>query len=115
MEAMRVLGDELPNIEVSISCAGRLRGKLDLAFMRPEAQAPDLECRVVAMPSDHRLASHDTIALRDIAGETFIGTLNTGPALRKVIEEYLEHRPAGACPRPLKWSDPPIWIVRRNP
>ena len=74
-----------------------VRGKLDLAFMRPEAQMPDLEYRlvvkelfIVAMPSDHRLASQDTIALQDIAGETFIGMSNTAPALRAVIEEYLE-------------------------
>ena len=103
-EAMRILRDELPNIEVSVSsqyspnlAQGLLRGKLDLAFMRPEAQMPDLVYRVVvkeplivAMPSDHRLASQDTIALQDIAGETFIGMSNTAPALRVVIEEYLE-------------------------
>jgi len=103
-EAMRILRDELPNIEVSVSsqyspdlAQGLLRGKLDLAFMRPEAQMPDLEYRVVvkeplivAIPSDHRLASQDTIALQDIAGETFIGMSNTAPALRAVIEEYLE-------------------------
>ena len=103
-EAMRILRDELPNIEVNISsqyspdlAQGLLRGKLDLAFMRPEAQMPDLEYRVVvketlivAMPSDHRLASRDTIALQDIAGETFIGISNTAPTLRVVIETYLE-------------------------
>jgi LysR family transcriptional regulator, hca operon transcriptional activator len=103
-EVMRMLRDELPNIEVSVSSQyspdlahGLMRGKLDLAFMRPEAQMPDLEYRVVVkeplivvMPSDHRLASHDTIALADIAGETFIGMSNTAPALRVVIEEYLE-------------------------
>jgi LysR family transcriptional regulator, hca operon transcriptional activator len=72
-EAMRILRDELPNIEVSVFsqyspdlAQGLLRGKLDLAFMRPEAQMPDLEYRVVvkeplivAMPSDHRLASQE--------------------------------------------------------
>jgi LysR family hca operon transcriptional activator len=74
-----------------------MSAKLDLAFMRPEAQMPELEYRVVvreplivAMPSDHRLASHDSVALQDIAGETFIGMSNTAPALRMVIEEYLE-------------------------
>jgi LysR family hca operon transcriptional activator len=101
---MRILRDQLPTIEVSVSsryspdlAQGLLRGKLDLAFMRPEAQMPDLEYRVVvkeplivAMPSNHRLASQDTIALQDIAGETFIGMSNTAPALRVVIEEYLE-------------------------
>jgi LysR family hca operon transcriptional activator len=103
-EAMRILRDELPNIEVSVCsqyspdlAQGLLRGKLDLAFMRPETQMPDLEYRVVvkerlivAMPSDHRLASQDTIALQDIAAETFIGMSNTAPALRVVIEQYLE-------------------------
>ena len=103
-EAMRILRDELPNINVSVSsqyspdlAQGLLRGKLDLAFMRPEAQMPDLEYRVVvkeplivAMPSDHRLASQGAIALQDIAGETFIGMSNTAPVFRAVIEEYLE-------------------------
>ena len=103
-EAMRILGDELPAIEVSVSsqyspdlAQGLLRGKLDLAFMRPEPQMPDLEYRVVveeplivAMPSDHRLASREKVELRDIAGETFIGMSSTAPALQMVIEEYLE-------------------------
>jgi LysR family hca operon transcriptional activator len=103
-EAMRILRDELPNIEVSVSsqyspdlAQGLLRGKLDLAFMRPEPQMSDLDYKVVvqeplivAMPSDHRLASQDTIAIQDIAGETFIGMSNTAPTLRVVIEEHLK-------------------------
>src|SRR6516165_10183250 len=76
-EVMRTLRDELPNIEVSVSSQyspdlahGLMRGKLDLAFMRPEAQMPELEYRfvvkeplLVAVPSDHRLASQHTVAL----------------------------------------------------
>jgi LysR family transcriptional regulator, hca operon transcriptional activator len=103
-EAMHILRDELPNIEVSVSsqyspdlAQGLLRGKLDLAFMRPEPQMSDLDYKVVvqeplivAMPSDHRLASQDTIAIQDIAGETFIGMSNTAPTLRVVIEEHLK-------------------------
>jgi LysR family transcriptional regulator, hca operon transcriptional activator len=103
-EAMRILRDELPNIEVSLSsqyspdlAQALLRGKLDLAFMRPEAQMPDLDYKVilkeplvVALPSDHRLASQDAIALQDIAGETFIGMSNTAPTLRAIIDDYLE-------------------------
>jgi LysR family hca operon transcriptional activator len=65
--------------------------------MRPEAQMPDLEYRIVkkeplivALPSDHRLASQDVIALQDIAGETFIGMSNTAPTLRQIIDDYLE-------------------------
>jgi LysR family transcriptional regulator, hca operon transcriptional activator len=103
-EAMRILRDELPNIEVTVSsqyspdlAEALLRGKLDLAFMRPEAQMPDLDYKVivkepliVALPSDHRLASQDAIALQDIAGETFIGMSNTAPTLRVIIDQYLE-------------------------
>src|SRR6202140_2700702 len=103
-EAMRILRDELPNIEVSVSsqyspdlAQALLRGKLDLAFMRPEAQMPDLDYRVVvkeplvvAMPSDHRLASQNAVALQDIAGEIFIGMSNTAPTLRVIIDQYLE-------------------------
>jgi LysR family hca operon transcriptional activator len=103
-QVMRVLREELPNIEVSISsqtspdlAQALLRGKLDLAFMRPEAQMPDLdytvivkEPLVVAMPSDHRLASQTAVALQDIAGELFIGMSNTAPTLKAVIDNYLE-------------------------
>jgi LysR family hca operon transcriptional activator len=46
-EAMRILHDELPNIQVTISSQyspdladALLRGKLDVAFMRPEARRP---------------------------------------------------------------------------
>src|SRR3984893_4898072 len=103
-EAMRILHDELPTIEVSVSsqyspdlAQALLRGKLDLAFMRPEAQMPDLdytvilkEPLVVAMPSDHRLASQNAVALQDIAGEIFIGMSNTAPTLQVVIDDYLK-------------------------
>lgn len=103
-EAMRILRDELPNIEVSISsqyspdlAQALLRGKLDLAFMRPEAEMPDLDYTVivkepliVVMPSDHRLASQNAIALQDIAVEIFIGMSNTAPTLQVVIDDYLK-------------------------
>jgi LysR family hca operon transcriptional activator len=103
-ETMRILQNELPNIEVSVSsqyspdlAQALLRGKLDLAFMRPEAHMPDLDYKVVvkeplivAMPSDHRLASQDTVALQEIAGEIFIGMSNTAPTLQVIIDEYLE-------------------------
>jgi LysR family hca operon transcriptional activator len=74
-----------------------MRGKLDVAFMRPEAQAPDLVYRlamkeplVAVLPSDHRLASREAIDTREIVGETFISVSNTAPALRVVIDDYLK-------------------------
>src|SRR3954451_18905468 len=65
-EAMHVLRDELPNIDVTVSSdySPRLaddlrRGKLDLAFLRPEPEMPDLDYKivmkeplVVVLPSD---------------------------------------------------------------
>ncbi len=103
-EAIRLLRDELPNVEITISSqyspdlAGALvRGKLDVAFLRPETQATNLVFKlvtkeplvVVLLPSDHRLASHEAINPQDIAGETFISVSNTAPVLRVVIDDYL--------------------------
>ena len=72
-----------------------MRGKLDVAFLRPETQAADLvfklvtkEPLVVVLPSDHRLTSHEAINPQDIVGETFIGVSNTAPVTRGVINDY---------------------------
>jgi LysR family transcriptional regulator, hca operon transcriptional activator len=111
-EAMRILHDELPNMEVTVSSQyspqladALTRGKLDVAFMRPEAQTPDLAYRLVTkeplvavLPSDHRLAACDAIDLHDIVGETFVGVSNTAPALRVVINDYLERSSLGIRP-----------------
>jgi LysR family transcriptional regulator, hca operon transcriptional activator len=103
-EAMRILRDELPNIEVTVSsrhspdlAACLMRGRLDLAFLRREPNVTDLTYRtitkeplLVVLPSDHRLASHETISVQEIIGETFISVSNTAPVLRVVIDEYLK-------------------------
>jgi LysR family transcriptional regulator, hca operon transcriptional activator len=103
-EAMRILHDELPNIEVTVSSQyspdladALMRGRLDAAFMRPEEQAGDLAYRrvsteplIVVFPSDHRLASREAVELREIVGETFIIPSNTAPTLRVVIDDYLK-------------------------
>ena len=54
-EAMRILHDELPNIEITVSSQyspdladALMRGRLDAAFMRPEEQADELVYRRVA-------------------------------------------------------------------
>jgi LysR family hca operon transcriptional activator len=111
-EAMRILHDELPNLQVTISSQyspdladALVRGKLDVAFMRPEAQAPDLifkvvtrEPLVVILPSDHRLAAFEAIDPHDVAGETFISVSQTAPVLRVVIDDYLERLNLGIKP-----------------
>ena len=111
-EAMRILHDELPNIEVTVSshyspdlADALMRGRLDAAFMRPEARAGELVYRrvtteplVVVFPSDHRLASHDVVDPREIMGETFIIPSNTAPTLRIVIDDYLKRSGLGINP-----------------
>ena len=101
--AMHVLREELPKIEVTISSKhspqladGLATGKLDAAFLRPEERYPDLvykvlirEPLIVVLPSDHRLASRETIRLQDLAGETFIGMADQAPVLRSIIEDYI--------------------------
>jgi len=102
--AMRILQDELPNIEVKLSsdysprlADALMRGRLDAAFMRPEPHAGSLVYRrvridplIVVFPSDHRLAARNAIRLREIRGEPFIKPSKTAPTLRKVIEDCLK-------------------------
>src|SRR2546430_16757258 len=79
-EAIRLLRDELPTIEITVSSQyspdladALVRGKLDAAFLRRETGATDLMFRVVAtepfvvvLPSDHRLASYEAINPHDM-------------------------------------------------
>jgi LysR family transcriptional regulator, hca operon transcriptional activator len=102
-EAIRLLRDELPNIEITVSSQyspdladALVRGKLDVAFLRRETRATDLMFKVVAtepfvvvLPSDHRLASNEAINPHDMVGETFIAVSNTAPVGRKVVDDYL--------------------------
>ncbi len=103
-EALRILRDELPNIDVMISSQysplladGLSKGKIDAAFLRQEEEAPDLAFRplvkeplIVVMPSDHRLASLQAISPKDLVGETFVTVSKTAPVLRGVIDNYLK-------------------------
>ena len=102
--AMNILKDELPNIDVTISSDSSprladalMRGKLDAAFLRPEPNMPDLEYRVVTkeplvvvMPSDHRFAARQAVAVEELASEIFIGMSKTAPTLQVIIDEYLK-------------------------
>ncbi len=112
-KAMRLLRDELPNIDVTVSSQyspdladALMRGKLDIAFLRREAKAADLVYQVIAkeplvvfLPSDHRLASSEVIYPKEIAGETFLSVSNTAPALRTVIDNYLKRSGIDAKPQ----------------
>jgi len=116
-EAMHILRDELPHIDVSVSSEyspvladALTRGRLDLAFMRREANAPDLLFRTVlqetlmaVLPSDHPLAPRDSIELREIADEPFVTVSDTAPALRAVIDDYV--RQSGIAITPTHEAD----------
>jgi LysR family hca operon transcriptional activator len=116
-EAMHILRDELPNIDVTIASEyspvladGLMRGRLDLAFMRREANAADLLFRTVTqeplvtvLPSDHRFASEDSVEVREIADAPFINVSGTAPALRIVIDEYI--RQTGLAIKPAHEAD----------
>ncbi len=103
-EALRILRDELPNIDVMISSQysplladGLSKGKIDAAFLRRERGVPGLAFRllvteplVVILPSDHRLATFKAISPGDLVGETFVIVSDTAPVLRAVIDNYLK-------------------------
>jgi LysR family hca operon transcriptional activator len=101
-EVLRILREEVPSIEITLSSqsspdlAGALmRGKVDVAFLRREAQAPGLAFRflikeplVAVLPTGHRLAARKTIRPQDIAGETYIAPTRVAPVLKAVIDSY---------------------------
>jgi LysR family hca operon transcriptional activator len=103
-EALRILRDELPNVDVMISSQyspllanGLSKGKIDAAFLRREKGVPGLAYRVlvkeplvVILQSDHRLAALKAISPRDLADETFVIVSDTAPVLRAVIDDYLK-------------------------
>src|SRR5258708_4433728 len=99
---MKVLREELLNIEVTVSSGyspdlaeALVRGRLDVAFLRAEPGF-DLEYRIVSkeklivlMPSDHRLTARTTIHPAELADGTFITATNRAAVLHDVIERYL--------------------------
>jgi len=102
-EALQILHDELPNIDVMISsqyspllASALVKGTVDAAFLRRERGVAGLAFRllvkeplVVVLPRDHRLAALKAISPRDLAGETFVTVSNTAPVLRVIIDNYL--------------------------
>jgi LysR family hca operon transcriptional activator len=101
-ETLRILREEEPGIEITLSSqsspelAGALmRGKVDVAFLRREAQAPGIafkflikEPLVAVLPAGHRLAARKELRLQDIAGETYITPTRAAPVLKSIIDAY---------------------------
>jgi LysR family transcriptional regulator, hca operon transcriptional activator len=111
-EALRILRDELPNIDVMISSQysplladGLSKGKIDAAFLRRERGVPGLGFRllvkeplVVILPADHHLAALKSISPRDLVRETFVAVSDTAPVLRGVIDNYLKRSGVNITP-----------------
>jgi LysR family hca operon transcriptional activator len=100
---MGILRNELPSTEVVISsqyspdlAAALMRGKIDLAFLRPEKGTPGIAYKllrkdplIVLMAADHPLAAREAIDPQDIVGQTLVGVPNTNaPILREVTDRY---------------------------
>jgi LysR family hca operon transcriptional activator len=111
-EALRILRDELPNIDVMISSQssplladGLSQGKIDAAFLRREKGVPGLAFRLlvkeplmVILSSDHHLAALKSLSPRDLVGETFVAVSHTAPVLRKIIDNYLKRSGVNITP-----------------
>jgi LysR family hca operon transcriptional activator len=103
-EALRILREQLPNVDVMISSQysplladGLAKGKIDAAFLRRERGVPELAFRplvkeplMVVLPSAHRLAALKFIGPKDLVGEPFVTVSSTAPVLRVVIDNYLK-------------------------
>jgi LysR family hca operon transcriptional activator len=102
---MGILRAELPSTEVVIHsqdspdlAAGLIRGKIDLAFLRPEKQAPGLKFTllrkdplIVLMPRDHALTARNSIRPQDLAGQTFISVSPVrAPTAWTAIDDYIK-------------------------
>jgi len=110
--AIGVLRDVLPDVDVTISsqtspdlAAALMQGKVDVAFMRREADMPDLafvtlakDPLVVVLPSDHRLAMRDAVSLEDLVGDPFIIVAQNAPTLRALIDDCLAQSGLGITP-----------------
>jgi LysR family hca operon transcriptional activator len=110
--ATRILGDELPNIEIRVSSGFSVtlaedlkQGRVDIAFLRHEPD-PDLAFKLVLkeplvaiLPRDHRLAARKTFDPRNLEGETFIGISDIPRVLRDAVNGYLKRSGVQVAPR----------------
>ena len=99
---LRILREEWPGAEITLSsqaspdlAEGLTRGKLDIAFLRREANTGDLSFKLLAkepliavLPAGHRLTTRKKIRPQDLARETYVGAARISPVLKAVIHDY---------------------------
>lgn len=99
---LRIIREEAPEVEITLCSLSSpelalalMRGKLDMAFLRPEKQSLGLSFKLLAkepliavLPAGHRLASYKKIRLQHIAREIYVSSARTSPVLQTVIHEY---------------------------
>ncbi|AXF02394.1 LysR substrate-binding domain-containing protein [Paraburkholderia hospita] len=100
--ALRILREEAPEAEITLCSQSSpelalrlMRGKLDVAFLRPETQTSGLSFKFLAkepliavLPADHRLTSRKKIRPQDLAREIYVSSARMSPVLKSVIEDY---------------------------
>lgn len=99
---LRILREEEPEVEVTLCSQSSpelalalARGKLDIAFLRPEKQNGGVTFKLLAkepliavLPADHRLASRKRIRPQDLVREIYVSSARTSPVLHAVIQGY---------------------------
>jgi len=99
---LRILREEAPDAEITLCsqsspelALGLMRGKLDVAFLRPERQTVGLSFKVLAkepliavLPADHRLTSRKKMRPQDLASQIYVSSSRTSPVLESVIQHY---------------------------
>lgn len=100
--ALRIIREEAPEVEITLCSQSSpdlahalMRGKLDVAFLRPETQTTGLSFKFLAkepliavLPTDHRLTSRKKIRPQDLAREIYVSSARISPVLKSVIQDY---------------------------
>jgi LysR family transcriptional regulator, hca operon transcriptional activator len=100
--ALRIIREEAPEVEITLCshsspelAVALMRGKLDVAFLRPETQTVGLSFKFLAkepliavLPTDHRLTSRKKIRPQDLAHEIYVSSARISPVLKSVIQDY---------------------------
>ena len=99
---LRILREEAPEVEITLCTQSSpelalalMRGRLDVAFLRPEKESAGVifktlakEPLIAVLPADHRLASRKRIRPQDLAREVYVSSARTSPVLQAVIDDY---------------------------